>query len=69
MRGHNKVLMFMSFQLHEFSYPFLSEFLSNVERLDGVKEYLDSRPELIGVGSEPQLVIDGVARSTGIANE
>ena len=40
-----------------------------VERLDGVKEYLDSRPELIGVGSEPQLVIDGVARSTGIVNE
>jgi len=50
-------------------YPFLSEFLSNFERLDGVKEYLDSRPELIGVGSEPQLVIDGVAKSTGIVNE
>ena len=50
-------------------YPFLSEFLSNFERLDGVKEYLDSRPELIGVGSEPQLLIDGVAKSTGIVNE
>ena len=50
-------------------YPFLSEFLSNFERLDGVKEYLDSRPELIGLGSEPQLVIDGVAKSTGIVNE
>jgi glutathione S-transferase len=50
-------------------YPFLSEFISNIERLDGVKEYLENRPELIGVGSEPKLVIDGVARSTGTVNE
>ena len=50
-------------------YPFLSKFLSNVERLDGVKEYLDSRPELIGVGSKPQLLIDGAAKSTGVVND
>ena len=33
--------------------------------LPGVKEYLDNRPELIGVSSHPQLVIDGRAVSTG----
>ena len=51
------------------AYPRLKEFMSTLEGLAGVREYLANRPELIGVGTQPQLVIDGVARSTGVVNE
>ena len=44
----------------------LKLFMTAVENLKGVSEYLSSRPELIGVGKEPMLVIDGKAVSTGI---
>jgi hypothetical protein len=37
-----------------------------VENLNGVRAYLDSRPELIGVGTKPQMVINGVAVPTGV---
>ena len=51
------------------AYPRLREFMSTLEGLAGVREYLANRPELIGVGTQPQLVIDGVARPTGVGNE
>ena len=51
------------------AYPRLREFMSTLEGLAGVREYLANRPELIGVGTQPQLVIDGVARPTGVVNE
>ena len=51
------------------AYPRLREFMSTLEGLVGVREYLANRPELIGVGTQPQLVIDGVARPTGVVNE
>ena len=51
------------------SYPRLSEFMSTVEGLAGVSEYLANRPELIGVGTKPQLVIDGVPKPTGVVDE
>ena len=51
------------------AYPRLKEFMSTLEGLAGVREYLANRPELIGVGTQPQLVIDGVARPTGVVNE
>ncbi len=41
-------------------------FMNSLENLKGVSEYLSSRPELIGVGKEPKLVIDGKAVSTGM---
>jgi hypothetical protein len=41
-------------------------FMTAVERLPGISEYLASRPELIDVGTEPKLVINGVAESTGV---
>ena len=37
-----------------------------VENLQGVSDYLSSRPELIGVGEEPKLVINGIPVSTGM---
>ena len=33
----------------------------------GVSGYLAARPELVGVGVEPKLVIDGTAVSTGMS--
>ena len=50
-------------------FPNLDAFMAAVEGLSGVSEYLSSRPDLIGVGTQPQLVIDGVARPTGVVNE
>ena len=41
-------------------------FMSAVENLKAISEYLSYRPELIGVGKEPKLLIDGKAVSTGI---
>ena len=40
--------------------------MNALENLKGVSEYLSSRPELIGVGKEPKLVIDGKTVSTGM---
>ena len=51
------------------AYPRLREFMFTLEGLAGVREYLANRPELIGVGTQPQLVIDGVARPTGVINQ
>ncbi len=51
------------------AYPRLREYMSTLAGLAGVREYLANRPELIGVGTQPQLVIDGVARPTGVVNE
>ena len=45
--------------------PLISSFMGGIENLSGVKEYLGKRPELIGVSSCPQLVIDGKAVATG----
>ena len=41
-------------------------FMAAVESLPGVLEYLTSRPELIDVGTEPKLVINGIAEPTGV---
>ncbi len=40
--------------------------MSGMTALPGVSSYLARRPELIGIGVEPKLVIDAVAVSTGI---
>ena len=50
-------------------FPNLGAFMTAVAGLSGVSEYLSSRPDLIGVGTQPQLVIDGVARPTGVVND
>ena len=48
-------------------YPKMREFMASVRELDGVGDYLAQRPELIGVGTKPQLVIDGRPEPTGTA--
>ena len=65
---HVNLALFLNEGLLE-AYPRLREFMSTLEGLAGVREYLANRPELVGVGTQPQLVIDGVARPTGVVNE
>ena len=40
--------------------------IEDIESIESVKSYLNSRPKLIDVGVEPKLVIDGVAHPTGV---
>ena len=47
-------------------FPRLVKFIEDIESIETVKSYLNSRPELIDVGVEPKLVIDGVAPATGV---
>ena len=47
-------------------FPRLEKFIEDIESIESVKSYLNSRPQLIDVGVEPKLVIDGVAHPTGV---
>ena len=47
-------------------FPRLEKFIEDIESIESIKSYLNSRPELIDVSIEPKLVIDGVAHSTGV---
>ena len=47
-------------------FPRLEKFIEDIESIETVKSYLNSRPKLIDVGVEPKLVINGVAHPTGV---
>jgi len=47
-------------------FPRLEKFIEDIESIETVKSYLNSRAELIDVGVEPKLVMDGVAHPTGV---
>ncbi|MDP6219013.1 MAG: glutathione S-transferase family protein [Alphaproteobacteria bacterium] len=47
-------------------FPQLAAFMQNMRGIDGMADYLQSRPELTGVGEKPQLVIDGRPVPTGM---
>ena len=47
-------------------FPRLEAFTVAMTELPKMEEYLKDRPELIGVGESPQLVIDGIAHPTGL---
>lgn len=47
-------------------YPLLRDFMAGMRGLDGVSTYLVDRPELIGVGVGPKLIINEVPVPTGI---
>ena len=47
-------------------FPRLEKFIEDIETIETIKSYLNSRPKLIDVGVEPKLVIDGVAHATGV---
>ena len=47
------------------NYPKLQEFMINFEALEGIKNYLDSRADLIGIGTWPKVIIDGKEYTSG----
>jgi len=47
-------------------FPRLENFVDEISSVKSVNSYLLSRPELIGVGTEPKLNINGVEHPTGI---
>jgi glutathione S-transferase len=47
-------------------WPTIKGFLSAIENLKGVSEYLDGRPELVGIKEKPKLIIKGKAVPTGM---
>ena len=48
------------------SFPRLVQFINDIESIQTVSSYLENRPELIDVGVEPKLIIDGRAQPTGV---
>ena len=47
-------------------WPSIVNFFSAIENLNGVSEYLNSRPKLVGIKEEPKLIIKGKAVPTGM---
>ena len=47
-------------------FPRLIKFVKDIEDIDTVSKYLKNRPELVGVGREPKLVINGTEHPTGV---
>ena len=47
-------------------FPRLIKFVKDIEDIDAVSTYLKNRPELVGVGTEPILVINGTEHPTGV---
>ena len=47
-------------------FPRLEKFIEDIESIESIKSYLDSRPKLIDVSIDPKLVIEGVAHPTGV---
>ena len=47
-------------------FPRLMKFVEDIQSINEVSKYMEKRPELIGVGREPKLVIDGTAHPTGV---
>ena len=48
------------------SFPRLVQFVNDIESIKTVSSYLENRPELIDVGVEPKLIIDGRPQPTGV---
>ena len=48
------------------NFPNLKKFINNFEKLNNVKNYLDSRPELVGLGESPHFIIHGRKIPTGL---
>ena len=47
------------------NFPKLKKFMSDFEKIQGILDYLESRPELIGIGTWPKVVIDGIEYTSG----
>ena len=47
-------------------FPRLEKFIEDIESIESIQSYLNSRPKLIDVSVEPKLVVDGIAHPTGV---
>ena len=47
------------------NFPKLKKFMSDFEKIQGILDYLGSRPKLIGIGTWPKVVIDGIEYTSG----
>ena len=47
------------------NFPKLKKFMSDFEKIQGILDYLESRPKLIGIGTWPKVVIDGIEYTSG----
>ena len=47
------------------NFPKLKKFMSDFEKIQGILDYLGSRPKLIGIGTWPKVVIDGIGYTSG----
>ena len=47
------------------NFPNLKKFMSDFEKIQGIFDYLESRPKLIGIGTWPKVVIDGIEYTSG----
>jgi len=47
-------------------FPRLEKFIEDIESIENIQSYLNSRPKLIDVSVEPKLVVDGIAHPTGV---
>ena len=48
------------------NFPRLLQFIADVEGITAILEYLQTRPELVNVGVEPNLIINGTAHPTDL---
>ena len=48
------------------NFPNLKKFINNFEKLNNIKNYLDSRPELIDLGVSPHFLFNGKKIPTGL---
>ena len=49
-----------------YGFPRLVQFMDDIHNIEAVKNYLENRPKLVGVGVEPKLILDGSAHPTGV---
>ena len=47
------------------NFPKVKKFMSDFEKIQGILDYLESRPKLIGIGTWPKVVIDGIEYTSG----
>jgi len=47
-------------------FPRLVKFVKDIEDIEPVSKYLTDRPDLVDVGIQPKLIINGSAHPTGV---
>ena len=60
---HMKLLLYLSNNIFN-DYPLIQKFMTAFEELDGIKNFLDNRPKIIDIGTDPKLEFKGKSLST-----